>query len=199
MNDVTTTPTPVTAEGEARPRRRWMTVGVVAAGLSLAGGGVAMAAGLGSDGAQAGGEAAITEIAAAEAAADAAAAAPAVEDELTAALDAFWAAGYSSADLARLGDLWQLDDAFEVKARAGQLILDGKQAELGAPTPEVEDPTDAAVTAFWDAGYTAEDAAALAALWSSEDAYEAKVAAGEKLLAGQALPLPPSGQPGVAE
>ena len=198
MNDTTTTPTPVLAEGEARPRRRWMTVGFVAASLSLAGSSVAVAAGLGSgaDGAQPGGETVISEEIAAE---QDVAAASALEDDRSAASEAFWAAGYSTTDLARLGDLWQLEDTFEVKARAGQLILDGKQAELGAPTPEVEDPTDAAVTAFWDAGYTAEDAAALAALWSSEDVYEAKVAAGEKLLAGEALPVPPSGQPGVGE
>lgn len=191
MNDTTTTPTPATAVGEARPRRRWMTVGLVAAGLSLAGGGVAMAAGLNS-----GGETAISEEVAGE---QDIAAASTLEDGLSAASEAFWAAGYSTTDLARLGDLWQLEDTFEVKARAGQLILDGKQAELGAPTPEVEDPAVTATTAFWDAGYTYEDAEELAALWSSEDVYEAKVAAGEKLLAGEALPVPPSGQPGVGE
>ncbi|WP_066583046.1 hypothetical protein [Cellulomonas timonensis] len=197
MNDTTTTPTPALAEGEARPRRRWMTVGVVAAGLSLAGGGVAMAAGLNSGGgAQPGGETVISEEVAGE---QDIAAASTLEDDRSAAADAFWAAGYSTTDLARLGDLWQLEDTFEVKARAGQLILDGKQAELGAPTPEVEDPATTAAAAFWDAGYTYEDAEELAALWSSEDTYEAKVAAGEKLLAGETLPVPPSGQPGVAE
>ncbi|MDM8085212.1 hypothetical protein QUV83_10595 [Cellulomonas cellasea] len=195
MNDTTTTPTPALAEGEARPRRRWMTVGFVAASLSLAGSSVAVAAGLGSgsDGAQPGGETVISEEIAAEQSAST------LEDDRSAASEAFWAAGYSTTDVARLGDLWQLEDTFEVKARAGQLILDGKQAELGAPTPEVEDPAITATTAFWDAGYTYEDAEELAALWSSEDTYEAKIAAGEKLLAGEVLPVLPSGQPGVGQ
>ncbi|MCC2307820.1 hypothetical protein [Cellulomonas chengniuliangii] len=192
MNDITTTPMSTLADGEARPRRRWMTVGLIAAGLSLAGGGVAMATGLGSgaDGATAGGQ----EVAAAQTVSDAAAAAEPISADVSAALEAFWAADYSLADVTRLADLWQVEDAYEVKARAGQLILDGKQAELGAPTPEVVDPITEAATAFWDAGYTYEDAQQLAALWSSEDTYEAKIAAGQKLLAGETLPVPPSGQ-----
>ena len=191
MNDITTTPMSTLADGEARPRRRWMTVGLVAAGLSLAGGGVAIATGLGSgaDGAASGGQ-----VASALTISDTTVEVEVIGDDVTAAVDAFFAAGYSSADLARLGDLWQVGEAFEVKARAGQLILDGKQAELGAPTPEVVDPIIEAAGAFWEAGYTFEDAEELAALWSTEDAYEAKISAGQKLLAGETLPVSPSGQ-----
>ncbi len=112
--------------------------------------------------------------------------------------DAFWGAGYSSVDIARLGELWQLDDALEVKARAGQLILDGKQADLGNTTPEVTDQQVGAAIAFWDAGYSSEDIAKLGQLWNVEDSYEVKITAGEKLLAGEALPIPPSGTPSSA-
>jgi len=44
--------------------------------------------------------------------------------------------------------------------------------------------------AFWGAGYTAEDVAALAALWSTGDT-ETKARAGQMILDGQAVPVAP--------
>ena len=44
-------------------------------------------------------------------------------------VDAFWAAGYTSEDVATLGELWHTDP-FETKAKAGQLLLDGQPLPL---------------------------------------------------------------------
>lgn len=46
--------------------------------------------------------------------------------------------------------------------------------------------------AFWGAGYTAEDVDALAALWQT-GVVETKARAGQLLIDGQPVPLPPSG------
>ena len=39
--------------------------------------------------------------------------------------DAFWGAGYTDANLAKLNDLWK-SGSFDTKARAGKMILDGQ-------------------------------------------------------------------------
>jgi hypothetical protein len=39
--------------------------------------------------------------------------------------DAFWSAGYTDANLAKLNDLWK-SGSFDTKARAGKMILEGK-------------------------------------------------------------------------
>ncbi|MFI2364599.1 hypothetical protein [Promicromonospora sp. NPDC019610] len=107
--------------------------------------------------------------------------------------DAFWGAAYTAADLQELRELWHVD-AFEAKARAGQMILDGESL------PVVPDGTGAADTsapyldqaeerAYREAGYTFEDAERLAELWHV-DAYEAKARAAEMLLDGETPPLP---------
>jgi len=56
-----------------------------------------------------------------------AAAQPADVDQ--ALVDAFWAAGYTSEDVATLGELWHTEP-FETKAKAGRLILDGEPLPL---------------------------------------------------------------------
>ena len=111
--------------------------------------------------------------------------------------DAFWGAGYEMEDADALAELWQVP-LLEAKGRAGQMLLDGQTvpvapgSSLDLSNPETLARLDA--TAYWDAGYTAEDGAALAALWSV-DVFEAKATAGQMLRAGQALPIPPSGTP----
>lgn len=108
---------------------------------------------------------------------------------------AFWASDHAD-DVDRLAELWGTDPT-ETKARAGQMLLDGE------PIPALPPLDPAAATdaqrqaAFWDAGYTFEDAEQLAGLWDVATS-EAKVLAGADLLAGRTLPVPPSDEPDAA-
>ena len=105
--------------------------------------------------------------------------------------DAFWGAGYTSADLAALKDLWQTG-SLEIKARAGQMILDGEPVPVAPGTFPDEESRTASMDefdAFRDAGYTADDAEELARLWQV-DMGEAKARAGDMLLDGETPPLP---------
>lgn len=120
---------------------------------------------------------------------------------------AFWGAGYTAEDADALGELWGTE-LTETKARAGQALLDGQTlpvppsgpAATDAPADDApaEEPADEAAAAqlgaYVDAGYTYEDAEALAALWST-DLSETKARAGQLLLEGQTLPVPPSSAP----
>src|SRR5690349_14623598 len=111
--------------------------------------------------------------------------------------DAFWGAGYWMEDAFALADLWHVD-VLEAKGRAGQMLLDGQPVPV-APGSSVDmtDPDVIAgleLTAYWDAGYNAEEAAELAALWNVE-VIEAKQMAGRMLRAGEALPIGPGGTP----
>lgn len=54
--------------------------------------------------------------------------------------------------------------------------------------------TQAQYEAFWVAGYTVEDTAALSQLWDTDET-ETKARAGQLLLDGEALPVPPSNAP----
>jgi hypothetical protein len=112
---------------------------------------------------------------------------------------AFWDAGYQSEDVDALAQLWAVD-ATEAKARAGQLLLDGRPvpvAASGTPgnhvanpaAPAPADEVTAQIQAYFDAGYTGTEAEALAALWQTDFA-EAKARAGQLLLDGQTLPVP---------
>jgi hypothetical protein len=110
---------------------------------------------------------------------------------------AFWAVGYEMEDVYALADLWHTDTE-EAKSRAGQLLLDGQPVPV-APRSNLDlsDPQTLVrlqLAAFWDAGYTAEDGATLAALWNV-DVAEAKITGGKILRDGQTLPVPPSGTP----
>lgn len=115
--------------------------------------------------------------------------------------EAFWGAGYGVEEVDELGALWSTD-ATETKARAGQLLLEGGVLPV-APQPTAETGTGTAATeeaayeAFFDAGYTYEDATALADLWDTEPG-EVKARAGYMLLEGDTPPVPPSG-PGAAD
>lgn len=112
---------------------------------------------------------------------------------------AFWTSGYTPEDLAALEDLWSVDET-EAKARAGQAVLDGGELPF-APgthaTPELSAETLAAIDAFFAAGYTGEDVAELADLWST-DTVETKARAGRLLVDGQTVPVAPSGTPAGA-
>ena len=111
--------------------------------------------------------------------------------------DAFWAAGYYMEDANALADLWQVP-LLEAKGRAGQLLLDGQPVPVAPGSSlDLTDPDTVAMLAaeaYWDAGYTGEDGEKLAALWHV-DVFEAKTTAGQMLVAGQTLPVPPSGTP----
>jgi len=139
--------------------------------------------------------------------------------------EAFWGAGYTPEDVAALGALWTTDDT-ETKARAGQLILEGRpvpvapsgtgavagsdagDGDLAVPDEEGVDATDdagapageyteAEYDAFWDAGYTVDDLTALSALWHT-GAIETKARAGQMLLDGQTPPVAPGSTPASA-
>ena len=172
-------------------RRRFMTAGVVAAGLSLAGAGAAMA-GSGEP---------------AEAATPEAEESTMPEGYTQEQYDAFWNTGYSYDDVLELNALWNSEDT-ETKARAGQMILDGLTVPVAPSGPDEVaaelDPSDPAailagdqLEAFWGAGYTGEDAEALSALWE-KDFYETKTLAGQMILDGQTLPVAPTGTPATS-
>jgi hypothetical protein len=185
-------PTNPTPAGRSFPRRRLVTVGVVAVGLSVAGAGAAMAVAPASP---------VSRVVAG-ALADAGVDWSFMPSGYTQAqYEAFWGAGHTVEDVETLSALWNLD-ATETKAKAGQLLIDGEALPLegtrtpielddaGAAPVEGDDPRDA----FWDAGYTYEDAVALSELWST-DVYETKAQAGQKLLDGEELPIAPGSTP----
>ena len=111
--------------------------------------------------------------------------------------DAFWGAGYYMEDASALADLWHVS-LLEAKGRAGQLLLDGQPVPVAPGSSlDLTDPDTILglrLEAFWDAGYTGDDGAELAALWNV-DVLEAKSTAGQLLRDGQPVPLGPSGTP----
>ena len=104
--------------------------------------------------------------------------------------EAYTTSDYTMADQEALGRIWRIDGT-ELKARIGQAILDGEQLPVAAGTTP-QPPGVAELDAYWDAGYNAEEAAALGALWGTETR-ETKIRAGRAILDGQPLPVPPSG------
>jgi hypothetical protein len=109
-----------------------------------------------------------------------------------AALHAFFDAGYVWEDAVQLSALWKIADPSEAKVVAGKKLEAGQQLPIAPKPANVKAAKDsAAIDKFLTAGYTYDDAVQLAALWKLKDAYAAKVAAGEKLLAGQTLPIKP--------
>lgn len=106
--------------------------------------------------------------------------------------EAFWASDLTD-DVDRLSELWGTG-ATETKARAGQMLLDGVPIPAAPPLDPAEATEVQQHDAFWDAGYTYEDAEQLAALWGVATS-EAKALAGADLLEGQTLPVPPSDEP----
>ena len=109
-----------------------------------------------------------------------------------AALQAFFDAGYVWDDAVQLAALWKLPDPSDAKVAAGKKLEAGQKLPIQPKPANVAAAKEsAAVAKFLAAGYTYDDAVKLAALWKLKDAYAAKVAGGEKLLAGQTLPIKP--------
>jgi hypothetical protein len=120
--------------------------------------------------------------------------------ELQKDLDAYFAAGYGYGDAVQLALIWNSTAKVgEIKAEAGRLLLAGEtlpiqpgpRASDGSPDP-VDPKVDAQLAAFFDAGYTYEEAVKLAAIWKIADPQQAKVEGGKRLLAGQTLPVAPN-------
>jgi hypothetical protein len=109
-----------------------------------------------------------------------------------AALQAFFDAGYVWDDAVQLAARWKMPNPSDAKVAAGKKLEAGQKLPI-APKPAnvAAAKESAAVAKFFAAGYTYDDAVKLAALWKLKDAYAAKVAGGEKLLAGQTLPIKP--------
>jgi hypothetical protein len=117
---------------------------------------------------------------------------PATPDAATAALKAFFHAGYVYDDAVQLARLWNLPDPSDAKVAAGRKLAAGEQLPIRPKPANVAAAKEsAAVDKFFAAGYDYDDAVELAGLWHLTDAYAAKVAGGEKLLAGQTLPIRP--------
>jgi hypothetical protein len=114
-------------------------------------------------------------------------------------LDAYFAAGYGYDEALQLAQLWHMTgDPATVKAEAGRRLLAGQTLPIRpsapSPTPTGSVPvngTDAAVAAYFAAGYTYDDALTLGKMWNIADTYQVKADAGQKLLAGQTLPIKP--------
>jgi hypothetical protein len=112
---------------------------------------------------------------------------PTKQDE---ALQAYFAAGYDYDDAVTLSNMWHDSNVFQVKTDAGQKLLDGGSLPIppsGTPEPAAEKAQDA----FFNAGYTYDDAVSLAKIWHETDTSRVKAEAGQKLLDGQKLPIGP--------
>jgi hypothetical protein len=105
-------------------------------------------------------------------------------------LAAYFAAGYTYDDAVALGNLWHETDIAQIKSDAGQKLIAGQTLPIG-PSGTPESQADQARAAFFAAGYTYDDAVTLGNLWHETDTYQVKADAGQKLLAGQTLPINP--------
>ncbi|GAB4086314.1 hypothetical protein GCM10028784_29440 [Myceligenerans cantabricum] len=105
--------------------------------------------------------------------------------------DAFWGAGFTAEDQVALEELWGTDPV-ETKAKAGQMMLDGRKLPFEPGSHVADVAEQAAVDRFLGDGYTTDDAEDLAELWNLDTAYEAKAAGGERLNAGEVLPIEPN-------
>jgi len=113
--------------------------------------------------------------------------------ELQKAWDAYFFAGYDYQDAVQLAKLWKsTEDIGTVKAQAGRKLLDGETLPVTPDPDNVKDAEEGArIDAFEEAGYVFADAEKLAELWKLGSPYDAKSAAGQKLLDGETLPIQP--------
>lgn len=120
---------------------------------------------------------------------------PGVSDQEEKALDKYFASGYDLGEGKKLQKLWKMQDKelIQVKAIAGQKLLDGEKLPVkpGYVVPADQPVKDKQVDAFFKEGYDYDDAAQLAKLWKLPSPYDAKVAGGKKILAGETLPIKP--------
>ena len=113
-----------------------------------------------------------------------------VDPKVEAQLNAFSAAGYSYEDAEALAKLWKTANAYSAKIEGGKRLLDNKKLPIEPSNPE-QGKEEARVNAYFNAGYTYDDAIRLAKLWKKADPYAAKVEAGKRILAGDAMPFKP--------
>jgi len=107
--------------------------------------------------------------------------------------DAFFAAGYDYDDAVQLAKIWKSKaDIGTIKAQAGAMLLAGQTLPVTPdPANVATGKENAEVDAFFNAGYTTEDAVTLAGIWKTKDVYSAKIEGGVKVLAGEKLPIAP--------
>ncbi|WP_250008349.1 hypothetical protein [Actinoplanes sp. M2I2] len=113
--------------------------------------------------------------------------------------EAYYDAGYGYDDAGRLAKIWKLsdDDRSAVKAEAGRRLLLGETLPIkptaDKPVPEetVSPTQEKQFRAFFNAGYTWDEAERLAKIWKIADPADAKLEGGKRLLAGQELPIKP--------
>ncbi|GIE94721.1 hypothetical protein [Paractinoplanes rishiriensis] len=104
----------------------------------------------------------------------------------------FFEAGYTYEDAVRLAELWKLDEPYDAKVAAGRKLDAGETLPIKPKPENVESAKDErAVGKFFDEGYDYDDAVELATLWKLKTPYDAKIAGGKKLLAGETLPIKP--------
>lgn len=109
----------------------------------------------------------------------------------------YWNDGYDFHNATDLARLWHMTDIDAVKATAGRKLLDHETLPV-KPANEPASPEDKdaeqATLAFFNAGYTYDDAVELGQRWSMPDTYQVKVKAGHKVENGETLPVQPSGK-----
>lgn len=108
------------------------------------------------------------------------------------ALNEFFNEGYDYNNATALSALWNQPDLAQVKTKAGTLLLEGAKLPV-TPNSTPASPQDRDLNAYFDAGYGYNDAVQLGKLWNETDMQQIKTQAGQKLLAGQTLPIPPTG------
>ena len=107
-------------------------------------------------------------------------------------LAAFFNTGYVWADAERFAKLWKIKDPSEAKIAAGKKILAHEKLPFKPKPANVAQAIEnKKLDAFYTAGYQPEDAEKLAAIWHVSAA-QAKVAAGQRLISGETLPIKPS-------
>ncbi|MGY4642901.1 hypothetical protein [Cellulomonas sp. URHB0016] len=206
---------PTTTLAARRRRRRLVVVGVAAAGLSVAGAGASVAVAPTSP---------VAHVVAGALHQVGVDWSQMPEGYTRAQYEAFWGAGYTPQDVAALGALWSTDDTETKSragqllldgqplpvAPSGETALPGSDpgdGDLGdgdldvpdedgpaGPADGTDERTEAELAAFWDAGYTVDDMAALSGIWHME-AIETKARAGQMLLDGQTPPVAPGSTP----
>jgi cytochrome c556 len=118
-----------------------------------------------------------------------------VDPKVQAEVDAFFHAGYTVDDAVALAKLWKDKTPYDAKVEGGTKLLAGEKLPIKpGSSPSSGNQDDAQLAAFFNAGYTYADAVKLAKMWKDKKVYDAKVDAGRRLLAGQVLPIPPSGE-----
>ncbi|WP_433383341.1 hypothetical protein ACQPZX_21075 [Actinoplanes sp. CA-142083] len=107
-------------------------------------------------------------------------------------LDAFFGAGYTWTEAEKLAKIWHLQDPSDAKIMAGKKLLAHQTLPVKPTAANVQAAKEQKqVEAFFKKGYDIADAAKLAKTWHLKTAYDAKVAGGKRILAGQSMPFQP--------